>query len=60
MKKQSPRGNLAGWLFHTAVISAIFFKLSIFQRDHARQRVYPMNALKAEKASGRAVTAPAA
>jgi len=48
MKKQSPRGNLAGWLFHTAVISAVFFKLSIFQRDHAQHRVYPMNALKAD------------
>jgi radical SAM superfamily enzyme YgiQ (UPF0313 family) len=60
MRKQSPRGNLAGWILHTAVISAVFFKLSIFQRDHAQHRVYPMNALKAEKPSGRALAAPAA
>jgi radical SAM superfamily enzyme YgiQ (UPF0313 family) len=40
--KQSLKGNLLAKLFHTAVISVIFFKLSVFQRDHAQKRVYPM------------------
>ncbi len=47
IRKQSLKGNLLSKLFHTAVISTIFFKLSIFQRDHAQKRVYPMQ--RAEK-----------
>jgi radical SAM superfamily enzyme YgiQ (UPF0313 family) len=42
IRKQSLKGNVLGKLFHTAIISAIFLKLSIFQRDHAQVRVYPM------------------
>jgi hypothetical protein len=41
---QSFRGNLLGRLFHLFLISGIFFKLSVFQRDHAQKRVYPMKA----------------
>ncbi len=44
IRKQSLRGNAAGKLFHAVLISLIFFKLSIFQRDHAQKRVYPMKA----------------
>jgi radical SAM superfamily enzyme YgiQ (UPF0313 family) len=44
MRKQSLRGNITAWLLHGALISVIFFKLSIFQRDHAQKRVYPMKA----------------
>jgi len=46
--KQSLKGNLLSRLFHSAVISVIFFKLSVFQRDHARRRVYPMRAAHEE------------
>ena len=44
MRSQSFRGNLPGRLFHFFLISVIFFKLSVFQRDHAQKRVYPMKA----------------
>jgi radical SAM superfamily enzyme YgiQ (UPF0313 family) len=48
IRKQSLKGDLLGKLFHTAVISVIFFKLSVFQRDHAQKRVYPMQAAEKE------------
>ncbi len=38
------KGRPVSRLFHTAVISAIFFKLSMFQRDHAEKRVYASSA----------------
>jgi hypothetical protein len=44
MRGQSFRGNILGRLFHSFLISVIFFKLSVFQRDHAQKRVYPMKA----------------
>jgi radical SAM superfamily enzyme YgiQ (UPF0313 family) len=40
VRKQPLKGNTLGGLFHAALISVIFFKLSIFQRDHALKRVY--------------------
>ena len=43
-------GNPASRLFHTAMISAVFLKLSIFQRDHAEKRVYASAAAGAEGA----------
>jgi len=48
IKKQSFKGNLLAKLLHTAVISVIFFKLSVFQRDHAQKRVYPMRTAERE------------
>jgi radical SAM superfamily enzyme YgiQ (UPF0313 family) len=48
MTKQSLKGNLLAKLFHTAIISVIFFKLSVFQRDHAQKRVYPMRTAEEE------------
>ena len=30
------------WVFHTLTISFIFFRLSVFQRDHAQKKVYPL------------------
>ena len=35
------------WVFHAVVLSYVFFKLSVFQRDHAEQRVYPLGASRA-------------
>ncbi len=37
---QSWKGNIVSRLLHTLVISAVFLRLSIFQRDHAQKRVY--------------------
>ncbi len=34
--------NPLAWCFHAGVLSYVFLKLSIFQRDHAEQRVYPL------------------
>ncbi len=34
--------NPFAWLFHAAVLSYVFFSLSVFQKDHAEQRVYPL------------------
>jgi radical SAM superfamily enzyme YgiQ (UPF0313 family) len=48
MRKQSLRGNIAARLFHAVLISVIFLKLSIFQRDHAQKRVYPMRTASEE------------
>jgi radical SAM superfamily enzyme YgiQ (UPF0313 family) len=45
---QSWTGNPLSRLFHTAMISAVFFKLSIFQKDHAEKRVYDSSAAEAE------------
>ena len=44
--KQSLKGNILRQLFHATVISIIYFKLSVFQRDHAQKRVYPMRDLE--------------
>jgi len=38
--------NPLAWCFHSAVLSYVYFKLSVFQKDHAEQRVYPMSASK--------------
>ena len=40
IRTQSPGGSLLRRLLYPVLISAIFFKLSWFQRDHARQKVY--------------------
>ena len=37
----SPKGNLLLRMFRRLVLSFALFKLSIFQRDHARKKVYP-------------------
>ncbi len=39
--------NPLRWCFHAVVMSYVFLKLSVFQRDHAEQRVYPLRASKA-------------
>ncbi len=54
---QSWRGNIVSRLLHTLMISAIFFKLSIFQRDHAEKRVYGSSAAEAESAERTVATA---
>jgi radical SAM superfamily enzyme YgiQ (UPF0313 family) len=38
-----PRGNLLSRMFRRIVLSFVLFKLSIFQRDHARNKVYPVD-----------------
>ena len=58
--KQSLKGNLLAKLFHTAIISVIFFKLSVFQRDHAQKRVYPMRTAEKEFSKRRESSALAA
>jgi len=40
------------WCFHAGVMSYVFFKLSVFQKDHAEQRVYPLRASKALGGAG--------
>ncbi|NIM58351.1 MAG: radical SAM protein [Candidatus Aminicenantes bacterium] len=35
--------NIFKWLFNSLLISFILFKLSIFQRDHAQKKVYPIS-----------------
>jgi radical SAM superfamily enzyme YgiQ (UPF0313 family) len=39
--------NPFAWCFHVGVMTYVFFTLSVFQRDHAEQRVYPLRASKA-------------
>jgi radical SAM superfamily enzyme YgiQ (UPF0313 family) len=36
--------NIFKWIFNFLLISFILFKLSIFQRDHAQKKVYPISA----------------
>jgi len=36
----SSKGNLLWRMFRPLILSSIFFKLSIFQRDHAQKKVY--------------------
>jgi radical SAM superfamily enzyme YgiQ (UPF0313 family) len=36
--------NIFKWIFNSLLISFILFKLSIFQRDHAQKKVYPISA----------------
>lgn len=38
----SPKGNILWRMFRRLVISVVFFKLSVFQRDHAQKKVYPV------------------
>jgi hypothetical protein len=38
-------------------MSYVFFKLSVFQKDHAEQRVYPLGASKAFAESSRSEAA---
>jgi radical SAM superfamily enzyme YgiQ (UPF0313 family) len=45
--------NPLAWCFHEGVMSYVFFKLSVFQKDHAEQRVYPLGASKAFADSSR-------
>ncbi len=40
-------GNPLTWCFHAGVMSYVYLKLSVFQRDHAEQRVYPLQASRA-------------
>ena len=40
--KQSFKGNIVWRIFRSMLLSVILFKLSLFQRDHAQKRVYPM------------------
>jgi len=35
--------NIFKWLFNSLIISFVLFKLSIFQRDHAQKKVYPIS-----------------
>ena len=42
IKKQSFRGNLLWQVFRSLLLSVILLKLSIFQRDHAQKKVYPI------------------
>lgn len=49
--------NPFAWCFHAGVMSYVFLKLSVFQKDHAEQRVYPLRASKALGGSGRAAGA---
>lgn len=44
----SKEKNLLKWIFHALTISSIFFKLSLFQRDHAQKKVYPLFVLGSE------------
>jgi radical SAM superfamily enzyme YgiQ (UPF0313 family) len=39
--------NPLAWCFHAGIISYVFLKLSVFQRDHAEQRVYPLRSSRA-------------
>ena len=39
--------NPMAWCFHAGIISYVFLKLSVFQRDHAEQRVYPLRSSRA-------------
>lgn len=55
---QAWRGDPASRLFHTAMISAVFLKLSIFQRDHADKRVYASAAAGAEGAEANRAPVP--
>jgi radical SAM superfamily enzyme YgiQ (UPF0313 family) len=49
--------NPLAWCFHESVMSYVFFKLSVFQKDHAEQRVYPLGASKAFAESSRSEAA---
>jgi radical SAM superfamily enzyme YgiQ (UPF0313 family) len=42
IKKQSFKGNLFWKVFRSLLLSVILLKLSIFQRDHAQKKVYPI------------------
>jgi radical SAM superfamily enzyme YgiQ (UPF0313 family) len=42
ISKQSFKGNFMWRAFRSLLLSVILFKLSIFQRDHAQKRVYPV------------------
>ena len=50
--------NPWAWTFHSGILSYVFFKLSIFQKDHAEQRVYPLSASKALSDAGGRKAAP--
>jgi radical SAM superfamily enzyme YgiQ (UPF0313 family) len=39
--------NPLAWCFHAGIMSYVFWELSVFQKDHAEQRVYPLRASKA-------------
>jgi radical SAM superfamily enzyme YgiQ (UPF0313 family) len=39
---QSFRGNIWWGLFRTLMLSFVIFKLSVFQKDHASKKVYPV------------------
>jgi len=42
MKVMTVSGNVIRKLFRRILVTGIFIKLSIFQKDHARKRVYPV------------------
>jgi radical SAM superfamily enzyme YgiQ (UPF0313 family) len=50
--------NPFSWCFHAGVMSYVYFKLSVFQKDHAEQRVYPLRASKALGGTRGGVAAP--
>ncbi len=39
--------NPLAWAFHAAIMSSVYYRLSVFQKDHAEQRVYPLARSKA-------------
>ncbi len=39
--------NPLAWCFHSGIMSYVFLKLSVFQRDHAEQRVFPLRSSRA-------------
>ena len=44
VKKQNATNNIFRRILGALLLSVIFFRLSIFQRDHAQKRVYPITA----------------
>lgn len=42
ISRYSGEKRILKWIFRSYFISFIFLKLSMFQRDHARKRVYPL------------------
>ena len=56
--RRSFRGGWRGRLFQPALVSAIFFKLSYFQRHHAQKRVYTLQPEEAGRLVPRATAEP--
>jgi hypothetical protein len=41
IRKQNARSGILRRILQAPILSVIFFRLSIFQRDHAQKKVYP-------------------